>query len=169
MVDLSGQARPAAGASACPQTRLTTRFAVGQPRPAPLPSTKFPATISRTELPARRRGFDLDVHSGRQRQLVQSVDRLAGRLNDIDQPFMRADFELLPRLLIDVRAAQHRVTLNPGRERNGTMDDRARPLGRIDNFRRRLIEHGMIVGFHTDADAFLFFPSHSQFPSHTTS
>ena len=169
MEDLPGQARPAAGDSACPQTRLTTRFAVGQSRPVPLPSTKFPATISRTELPARRRGFDLDIHSGGQRQLVQSVDRLAGRLDDVDQPFMRADFKLLPRLLIDVRAAQHRVTLNPGWKRYRTMNDRAGPLGRIDNFRRRLIEYGMIVGFHADADAFLFFPSHSQFPSHTTS
>jgi len=122
-----------------------------------------------TELPTRRLGLNLDINPSRQRQLVQSVDRLAGRLNDINQPFMGADFELLPRLLIDVRAAQHRVTLNPGRERNGTMDDRARPLGRIDDLRRRLVEYGMIVGFHADADPFLFFPSHSQFPSHTTS
>jgi hypothetical protein len=41
------------------------------------------------------------------------------------------------------------------------MHNGARPLGRIDNFRRRLIENGMIVRFHANADSFLFLPSHS--------
>src|SRR5258708_687769 len=105
-----------------------------------------------TELPTRRLGLNLDINACRQRQLIQSVDRLAGRLDDINQPFMRADFELLPRLLIDVRAAQHRVTLNPSWQRYGTMNDGARPFGRIDNFRPRLTQYGSIVAFHPDAD-----------------
>src|SRR6185295_1790023 len=62
-------------------------------------------TLSRTALPTRRGGLDLDIDPGRQRQLVQSVNGLAGGLDDVDQPLMRADFKLLPRLLIDVRAA----------------------------------------------------------------
>src|SRR5262249_30483248 len=140
-------------------------FAAGQSRPLAAPTADF-LTLSRTALPARPRGFDLDIHPGRPRPLVQSVDRLAGGLDDGDQPFVRADFKLLPRLLIDVRAAQHRVTLDPGRERDRTMNDGTRALGRIDNFRRRLVEDRMVVGFHTNADPFLLFTGHSQFPSH---
>src|SRR5258708_39881613 len=77
---------------------------------------------------------------------------------------MRANLELLPRLLIDVRTAQHRVTLNPGRKRDRPVNDRPRPLCRMDNFGPRLIANRMIVGFHANADSFLFFPGHSQIP-----
>ena len=72
--------------------------------------------------------------------LWQGVDRLACGLDNVNQPLMRTDLELLPRLLIDVRTAQHRVTLNPGRKWNWPVNNRARPLRRIDNFGRRLIE-----------------------------
>src|SRR5262249_116522 len=82
------------------------------------------------------------------------------RLDDIDQPLVRADFELLSRLLIDVRAAQHRVTLDPSGERNGTMNDRPSALGGINDLRRRLVKHRVIVRLHADANSFLLLPSH---------
>src|SRR5690349_5162357 len=53
--------------------------------------------------------LDLDVHAGRERQLVEGVDRLAGRLDDVDHPLVGPDLELLARLLVDVRTPQHRV------------------------------------------------------------
>jgi len=150
---------PASGLSQAGSSPLPVPYSVGERTG---PANELPGiVILRIKLPARCRRFNLDINPRRQRQLVQSVDRLAGRLNDVNQPFMRADFELLPRLLIDVRAAQHRVTLDPGWKWNGTMNNGARPLGRIDNFRRRLIEYGMVVRFHANSDSFLLLPSHS--------
>src|SRR5690242_6235382 len=53
--------------------------------------------------------LDLDVDPRRQAELVQRIDGLIRGLNDVDQPLVRADLELLPRLLVDVRAAEDRV------------------------------------------------------------
>ena len=52
-------------------------------------------------LPAER--FDLDVNAGWQIEFHQSVDGLRRRLKDVEQPLVRANFELLARLLVDVR------------------------------------------------------------------
>jgi len=68
-------------------------------------------------------GLDLDVHARRQAELVQGIDGLVRGLNDVDQPLVRPDLELLPRLLVDVRAPEHRVPLDPGRQGNRTVDD----------------------------------------------
>src|SRR6476661_229812 len=46
--------------------------------------------------------LDLDVHACRQVELHQRVHRLRCRFEDVDQPLVRADLELLPRLLVDV-------------------------------------------------------------------
>src|SRR5262245_10271396 len=47
---------------------------------------------------------NLDVHARRKAQaLVQGLDGLDGRLQDVDQPFVGADLELLARFSVDVR------------------------------------------------------------------
>src|SRR3954447_15102472 len=74
-------------------------------------------------------GLDLDVHARRQAELVQGVDGLVRRLDDVDQPLVGPDLELLPRLLVDVRAPEHRVALDAGRQRDRPVDDRVGPLG----------------------------------------
>src|SRR5678815_611767 len=51
--------------------------------------------------------LDLHVDTSRQIELHQRVHRLRGRLEDVDQPLVRADLELLARLLVHVRRAQH--------------------------------------------------------------
>src|SRR5688572_7402297 len=51
--------------------------------------------------------LDLDVDAGRQIQLGQRVHRLRARVVDVEQPLVRAQLELLPALLVDVRAPQH--------------------------------------------------------------
>src|SRR5580693_8307421 len=53
--------------------------------------------------------LNLDIHASRQIQLHQRIHRLLCRLENIEQPLMRADLKLLPRLLIHVRRTQHRV------------------------------------------------------------
>src|SRR5207249_8761800 len=48
-------------------------------------------------------GLDLDLDARRQVKLHQRVDRLRGRLEDVQEPLVGADLELLARLLVDVR------------------------------------------------------------------
>ena len=111
-----------------------------------------------------RRRLDLNVDARRQRQLVQRVNRLAGRLNDVDQPLVGTNFKLLARLLVDMRAAKHGISLNPCRQRDRSVNDSSRSLGRVDDFRRRLVENGMVVRFHPNSNPFLTPTRHSKSP-----
>ncbi len=113
-------------------------------------------------MPAGR--LDLNVHARRQAQLVQRLDRLGRRLHDVDQPLVRADLELLAGLLVHVRAGQDRVALDARRQGNRTVDDRTGPLGRIDDLRRALIQNGVIVRLHADADGFARMTCHGRPP-----
>ena len=50
-------------------------------------------------------GLDLDVDARGQVQLHEGVQRLLRRLEDVEQALVRANLELLARLLVDVRRA----------------------------------------------------------------
>ena len=106
-------------------------------------------------LPAHRRCFNLDIYTSRQRQLVQSVDRLASWLNNVNQSLVSPNLKLLTRLFVDVRATQNSVALNSSWQRDWAMHYGAGPLGGIDDIRSGLIQYRMVVCFHPDADAFL--------------
>ena len=56
------------------------------------------------------------------------------------KPFVGADFELLASLLVDMRAGQHRIALDPRRQRNRPMHFAIGPFGGIDDLRRALIQ-----------------------------
>lgn len=117
----------------------------------------FPGITSperRQRIPALRGRLDLDVDTSRQRELVECINRLTGRLDNIYDPLMSPNFELLARLLIDVRTPQNSVPLNTRRQWNRPVNDRAGPLGGVDNVGRRLIEDGVVKGLHPDADTF---------------
>jgi hypothetical protein len=73
--------------------------------------------------------LDLDVDAGREIELHESVDRLRRRIDDVEQALVRADLELLTRLLVDVRRAVDRELLDARRQRDGSADLRTRPLG----------------------------------------
>src|SRR5205807_1383723 len=49
--------------------------------------------------------LDLDVDAGRKVELHQRVHGLRSRIDDIEQPLVRAHLELFPALLVDVRRA----------------------------------------------------------------
>src|SRR5579875_942017 len=88
--------------------------------------------------------LDLDVHAGGEIELHQRVYRLRRGVDDIEHPLMRADLELLARLLVDVRRAQHGEFLDLRRQRDGSPHPRAGPPGGIDDLARRLVEDAMI-------------------------
>src|SRR5437763_3528915 len=115
---------------------------------------------------ARRRPFhesqsagllqlDLDVHSSRQVQLHQGVDRLVGRVDDVHQALVRADLELVTRRLVHVRRTQDVEALHARRQGHGTLDDGAGALGRVDDLGGGLVDQLVIEGFEADADFLL--------------
>src|SRR6185437_10258333 len=88
--------------------------------------------------------LDLDVDAGRQIELHQRIDGLRRRIDDVEQPLVRAHLELLAALLVDVRRAVHREFLDLGRQRNRATHLRAGALGGVDDLARRRIEDAVI-------------------------
>src|SRR5205085_4004842 len=81
--------------------------------------------------------LDLDVDAGR--EVVESLERVDGlrrRLQDVDQPLVRADLEVLARVLVLERAADHAVDVLLGRQRDGPRDRRAGARGRLHDLAR---------------------------------
>ena len=76
---------------------------------------------------------------------------------------MSSYFKLLTSFLINRRTRQHRVPLNPRRQRNRPMHFAMRPLGRIDNFQGTLIQDRVVVRLHPNPNH-LFRCCHSADP-----
>lgn len=90
------------------------------------------------------KGFDLldvniDFYTCRQIEFLEFVDGLYGWLDNIDKPFVCAQFKLIHRFLVDVRGTIHGVTFNPSRHWNWTRHTSTRSFGRIDDIRCGLI------------------------------
>src|SRR5579871_1012040 len=106
-------------------------------------------------MPVRMTGpseLNLDVHTRGEIELHQRVHRLCRRVDDVENPLMRTDLELLARLLVDMGRPQHRELLDAGRQRNRATHPCARPLRGVDDLARRLIENAMIIGPQADAN-----------------
>src|SRR5207237_746901 len=56
--------------------------------------------------------FDFDVHAGREIELRQRIDRLRPRIEDVDQPLMGLELELLATFLVALRAPHSRPDLS---------------------------------------------------------
>src|SRR6185503_11590250 len=77
---------------------------------------------------------DLDVDAGRKVvEALERVDRLRRRLVDVDQALVRADLEMLARVLVLERAADHDVDVLLRGQRHGAGHGRAGPLRRLDD------------------------------------
>src|SRR6185312_9365489 len=98
---------------------------------------------------------DLDVHAGGQVEpFVQRFDRFLRRPQNVDQPLVRPDFELLAALPVDVRRPQHGVPLDARRQRDRPVHLGVAFLRRLHDLRSRPVEDLVVVPFHPDADAF---------------
>ena len=95
--------------------------------------------------------LDLNIHAGGEVELHQRVHRLRGRLHDVQQAAMRPDLELLTAFLVDVRGAIDRESLDMGRQRDRSANPGTRPLGRVHDLLRAVVEHAVIVGPKADA------------------
>src|SRR5687768_5938333 len=96
--------------------------------------------------------LDLDVHTRRQIQLRERINRLWPRIENFDDTLVRLQLELLATLFINVRRPQHRPALYPRGQRNRTAYSRARLFSRAHNVSCSLIDHRVIKCFQTNPD-----------------
>src|SRR5262249_488652 len=82
--------------------------------------------------------FDLNGDGGGEVEFAEGVDGLLCRFEDIQQPFVGANLELLAGLLVHVRRAIHGETFDMRGQRNGTGNAAARLAHGLDDFLHRL-------------------------------
>src|SRR3989337_1985721 len=137
--------------------------------------TRWPASSKNSVIPSLRPRIaaimsplqlNLDVHPGRQVQVHQRVYRLLRRLEDVDQPLVRAQFEMLHRLLVDMRGADHGEDAAAGRQRHGAADAGSGALDGVHDLLGRLVQDLMVEGLELDPDLLLHYipPSHPRRP-----
>src|SRR5687768_540695 len=97
--------------------------------------------------------LDLDIDAGWQIQLRQRVDGLRARIENVDHALVRLELELLARLLVDVRRAQHRPPLRLRRQRNRPRYLRPRLLRRPHDVCGRLVDEGVVECLETNANS----------------
>src|SRR4051795_393945 len=99
--------------------------------------------------------LDLDVDAGREVEPHERVDRLRGGRMDVDQALVRTHLEVLPRVLVLERRADHAVDVLLGGQGHGTGDARAGARRRLDDLLRGRLDCRVVVGLEPDADLVL--------------
>jgi hypothetical protein len=94
--------------------------------------------------------LDFNVDTRSQIQLSKGIDRLLGRFENIEQPFMGSNLELLTRAFINMGRAIHGKSLDPGRKRNRAGNTSASAPHRVDDVLDRLVEEPVIIGLKPD-------------------
>src|SRR5215203_6063576 len=88
---------------------------------------------------------NLDVDAGGERvQPLQRVDGFRGGLEDVDQPLVGADLEMLARVLVLEGGLDHAVDVFFGRQGHGAGDAGAGALGGLDDLAGSPI-YGVVV------------------------
>src|SRR6266545_7112192 len=100
-----------------PASRTVTRST----RPSSRKSWVIPSFLARIAGIRSPGQADLDVDAGGQVvEALERVDRLGRRLVDVDQPLVRADLEVLARILVLEWGPDDAIDVLLGRERDGT-------------------------------------------------
>src|ERR687897_3344605 len=91
--------------------------------------------------------LNLDVDARRQViEPLQRVHRLRGGLEDVDQPLVGADLEMLARVLVLERRADHAVNVLLGGQRHGPGHRGSGACGRLDDLLGRRLDRRVVVG-----------------------
>src|SRR5919197_4195050 len=100
--------------------------------------------------------LDLDVDSGgKVVEPLERVDRLRRGLVDVDQPLVRADLEVLARVLVLEGTADHAIHVLLGRQRYRSRDRGTRALGRLDDLLGGRLDRRVVISLEPDADLVL--------------
>src|SRR4051812_32715512 len=96
--------------------------------------------------------LDLDVDARREIEPHELVDRLRRRAEDVDEALVRAHLEVLARVLVLERAADHAVDVLLGRQGDRPSDRRTAALRGVDDLLGRTIQLLMVVALQADPD-----------------
>jgi hypothetical protein len=99
--------------------------------------------------------LDLDVDARGKLELHQGVDGLVRRIQDVHEALVRADLELIARILVPVRRYQDGESLHFDGQRHRTLDGRAGALRGVDDLARGLVDQAMIEGLQANADVLI--------------
>src|SRR5215218_437883 len=163
LVSLCSGASPKASCTAAYPSRSGSRTPVTGHGPAwiTVTGTRVPSSVNTWVIPiflpmsaaTATSGLDLNVDPGGERiQALERVDGLRGRLVDVDQPLVGADLEVLARVLVLERRADHAVDVLVRGQGNGAGDARPGALGRLDDLARSAIDGVVVVRLQTDSD-----------------
>src|SRR5262249_13564429 len=95
-----------------PQSRIRSGAGAPVRSAAASPLRVGPSSGRRLRSSGTASGLDFHVDAGREVELHQRVEGLLRRLEDVEEPLVRADLELLARLLVHVRRTQHAVLVD---------------------------------------------------------
>src|SRR5512132_2196520 len=113
-----------------PASRTVTRST----RPSSRKTWVMPSFLARIAGIRSPGQTDLDVDAGGQVvEALERVDRLRRRLMDVDEPLVRADLEVLARVLVLEWRADHAVDVLLRRQRDRPSDRSTAPLSRVDD------------------------------------
>ena len=105
-------------------------------------------TIAVTGTPLQ---LDFDIDSRRQIKFHQSINRLLGGIEDIQQPLMGPHFKLLAAFLVNMGSPQNTVFIDYRGERDRSGNSGTRPFRRIDDFTDGNIQQPVIVCLQTNS------------------
>src|SRR4051812_36284001 len=103
---------------------------------------------------ARQPDLDVDAR-GEMVEALERVDGLRRRLVDVDEPLVRADLEVLARVLVLEGRPDHAVDVLLGRQGHGTGHGGAGARRRLDDLLRRRLDGRVVVRLQADADLVL--------------
>src|SRR5215207_3611820 len=125
-------------------------------RPSSRKSCVMPSFLARIAAIRSPGESDLDVDArGQMVEALERVDRLGRRLVDVDEPLVRADLEVLARVLVLERRADHAVDVLLGRQGNGAGHGRAGAGRRLDDLLGRGLDGRVVVRLEANANLVL--------------
>src|SRR3954447_3539467 len=135
-----------------PASRTVTRST----RPSSMKSWVIPSFLARIAGIRSPGEADLDVDAGGQVvEALERVDRLRRRLMDVDEPLVRADLEVLARVLVLEGRADHAVDVLLRWQRNGAGHGGAGARRRLDDLLGRGLDGRVVVRLQANADLVL--------------
>jgi hypothetical protein len=99
--------------------------------------------------------LDLDVHTGREVELLKLVHGAGGRIDDVEETLVSAHFELIGGFLVGVHGAVHGELLNACRQRDRASYTGAGAFRGFDYFEHTFIECAKVEGAEANADTLI--------------
>ena len=102
--------------------------------------------------PGTKLDADRDVHAGGKVELLELINRACGRIDDVEQALVGADFKLFSRLFVDVNGTVHGEFLNAGRQRDRAVNFGSGALGGFNDLLGGAVDGAGVESAESNAD-----------------